>query len=97
MPADSTKDIKKPNEDHDSNRFDSEGYDSEGYDYTGFNEVGLDRHDFDRNGKLFDPSEFGDQEDPEESARLEEELFEAGLLYERDGYNQDGFEGSGGR
>lgn len=77
--------------------FNETGFDSEGYDYTGFNEVGLDRHNFDRNGKLFDPAEFGDQEDPAESARLEEELFEAGLLYERDGYNKDGFEGSGGR
>ncbi len=76
--------------------FDENGFDSEGYDYTGFNEVGLDRHGFDRNGKLFDPTEFGDQEDLEKSAKLEEEFFEAGLLYERDGYNSDGFEGSGG-
>ena len=75
--------------------FDENGFDSEGYDYTGFNEVGLDRHDFDRNGKLFDPTEYGDQEDPAESARLAEEFFEAGLLYEPDGYNKDGFEGSG--
>jgi hypothetical protein len=95
--SETPKDNEVSQESFDKNGFDSDGFDQEGYDYTGFDKYGLDRHDFDRNGKLFDPSEFGDQEDPEESARLEKELFEAGLLYERDGYNKEGFEGSGGR
>ena len=74
--------------------FDENGFDSEGYDYTGFDQGGYDRHGFDREGNQIDLFDF---EDTVESARLEEELFEAGLLYERNGYNKEGFEGSGGR
>ncbi len=95
MSSEPSNDKELSQESFDNNGFDSDGFDQEGYDYTGFNEYGLDRHDFDRDGKLFDSTEFWEQEDPEESARIAEEQFQAGLLYDRDGYNKDGFEGSG--